>query len=57
MKPPRKKNRTNAADTKLLAVWVSNDLAAAVREAALRHDLTKSQIIRRAIKESVIKAP
>jgi predicted transcriptional regulator len=53
MKPPRKKIRTNAKGTKLLAVWVSNELAQALNEAALRHDLTKSQIIRRAIKESI----
>lgn len=48
MKPPIK--RTNNESTTLLSVWLPKDLARELGLAAKRKDLTKSQVVRKAIK-------
>ena len=50
MKPPKK---TNKEDTILVAVWLPKELAAKLKAEAKARDLTKSQIIRKAIKTEI----
>lgn len=46
----KQRTKTNSANTTLLSVWVSHELAETLKKEAAKRDLTKSQLIRRAIK-------
>ena len=50
MKPTTKK-QTNSQDTTLVSVWVPRDLERALKAEAKRRDLTKSQLIREALRQ------
>jgi predicted transcriptional regulator len=47
------KKRSNSPRMKLIGVWVTDDVAKALAQTAKASDLTKSQIIRRAIKDAI----
>jgi predicted transcriptional regulator len=47
------KAKTNSSSTRLVSVWLPAEVAAALDQTAKARDLTKSQIIRRAIKDAI----
>jgi predicted transcriptional regulator len=51
MKKPTKK--TNSPTTRLVSVWLPAEIARELDKTAKARDLTKSQIIRRAIKNEI----
>jgi predicted transcriptional regulator len=51
MKPEKK--RSNSPRMKLIGVWVPDEVAKALDQTAKARDLTKSQIIRKAIKNEI----
>jgi metal-responsive CopG/Arc/MetJ family transcriptional regulator len=49
----RSTTRSNSPQMKLIGVWVPDEVAKELAKAAKARDLTKSQIIRKAIKNEI----
>ena len=49
------KSKTNSPTTRLISVWLPAEIARELDQTAKARDLTKSQIIRRAIKNEIKK--
>lgn len=57
MKKHRTKTKTNSPETALISVWVPAEVARQLEATAKASDLTKSQLIRKALRKELEKQP